>query len=159
MKLDSQAITKVIGYAMFLPLIVGLPIALFSSVIDVGIFSAVAVLWLLVSIFLIIGPESISEISFWQASIKRDAKAATEAKNEAEAIRDELKTISKLNLENVYLLTSLTAGVYKQYGTESLPAAFQHIINNLEELTPFISSDTDFVDKWQQEMKDIMRAG
>ena len=159
MKLDPQAITKVIGYAMFLPLIVGLPIALFSSVIDVGIFSAVAVLWLLVSIFLIIGPESISEISFWQASIKRDAKAATEAKNEAEAIRDELKTISKLNLENVYLLTSLTAGVYKQYGTGSLPTAFQHIINNLEELTPFISSDTDFVDKWQQEMKDIMRAG
>ncbi|MBI6682894.1 hypothetical protein YA0697_14345 [Pseudomonas viridiflava] len=159
MNLDAQAITKVIGYVMLGPIILGLPIALFLSVIDVGIFSAVAVLWLLVSIFLIIGPESISEISFWEASIKRDAKAATDAKNEAEAIRDELKKVSKLNLENVFLLNSLTAGVYKQYGTGPLPAAFLHIIKNLEELTPFISSDPDFVDKWQQEMKGIMKAG
>ena len=156
----TQAVARRSGYAMLAPLIVGLPIALFAGGIDIPVFISVATLWLLVALFLIIGPESISEITFWEASIKRDARAAKDARNEAEAIRDELKKVAKLNIENVFLLNNLTAGIYQQYGTgQKLPAAFERVVKNLEDMTPLISSDAAEVGAWQAEMREIMRAG
>lgn len=147
------------GYAIFWPLLIGLPVALFAGGIDIPTFIAVATLWLLVSIFLIIGPESVSEISFWKASIKTDAKAAKQARNEAEAIRDELRQVARLNIENVFLLNSLMAGVYTSYGKSELPIAFEHVVANLEEMTPLISSDPAEVEAWQEKMREVMRAG
>lgn len=147
------------GYAMFWPLLIGLPAALFAGGIDIPTFIAVATLWLLVAIFFIIGPESISEISFWKASIKTDAKAAKQARNEAEAIRDELRQVARLNIENVFLLNSLMAGVYSSYGKSKLPIAFERVVENLEEMTPLISSDPLVVEAWQEQMREIMRAG
>lgn len=146
------------GYAMFWPLLIGLPVALIAKGIDVPIFIAVATLWLVVAIFLIIGPESISEISFWKASIKTDARAAKQARNEAEAIRDELRQVARLNIENVFLLNSMMAGVYKGIsGKRELPPPFGHISDNLDEMTPLISSDPDVVEAWQEKMREVMR--
>jgi hypothetical protein len=146
------------GYAIFWPLLIGLPAALFAGRIDVPIFIAVATLWLVVAIFLIIGPESISEISFWKASIKTDARAAKQARNEAEAIRDELRQVARLNIENVFLLNSLMAGVYSgPTGKGQLPPPFGHVAKNLEEMTPLISSDPVVVEAWQEKMREVMR--
>ncbi|MGY4528049.1 hypothetical protein [Pseudomonas sp. TE21394] len=156
----AQAVARRTGYAMLAPLIVGLPIALFAGGIDIPVFVSVATLWLLVALFLIIGPESISEITFWEASIKRDAKAAKEARDEAEAIRDELKKVAKLNIENVFLLNSLAANVYQNGGAgQDLPPAFDRIAKNLDDLTPLISTNSAEVEAWQEEMRAIMRAG
>jgi hypothetical protein len=159
MSQNAQAVARRTGYAMLAPLIVGLPAALFAGGIDIPIFSAVAMLWLVVSLVLIIGPESISEVSFWEASIKRDAAAAKSAREEAEAIRDELKKVARLSVENVFLLNSLTAGVYTQYGSGNLPPAFAHVTKNLEEMTPLISTDAALVAAWQEEMRKVIRAG
>ena len=148
------------GYAIFWPLLIGLPTALFAGGIDVPIFIAVATLWLAVAIFLIIGPESISEISFWKASIKTDAKAAKQAQNEAEAIRDELRQVARLNIENIFLLNSLMAGICRHpSNVEELHPALGHVARNLEEMTPIVSSDPVMVAAWQERMREVIRAG
>ncbi|AMS22153.1 hypothetical protein AYK59_19180 [Pseudomonas synxantha] len=147
------------GYAILWPLLIGLPVALFAGGIGVATFTAVATLWLLVAIFLIIGPDSISEISFWKASIKTDAKAAKQARNEAEAIRDELKQVARLNIENVFVLNSLLAGIYASGGNPELPGAFGHVAANLEAMTPLISTDPVVVEAWQESMREVMKAG
>ena len=155
----AERIARRTGYAILWPLLIGLPVALFAGGIDVPTFTSVATLWLIVSFFLIVGPESVSEITVWKASIKTDARAAKKARNEAEAIRDELRQVARLNIENVFLLNSLMAGIYSSYGKTELPLAFQHVVKNLEEMTPLISSDPAVVEAWQENMRDVMRAG
>ncbi|TLP71323.1 hypothetical protein FEA48_21090 [Pseudomonas nitroreducens] len=154
----SQKIARRVGYAIFWPLLVGLPLALFAKGIDIQAFIAVASLWLIVSLFLIIGPDSISEITIWKASIKRDVKAAREARDEAEAIRDELRKVARLNIENVFLLNSLLANFFAgPSGTNALPPAFGHIAKNLEEMSPLISSDEKVIAEWQGKLRQIIR--
>jgi hypothetical protein len=155
----AQGIARRTGYAILWPLLVGLPVALFAGGIDVTIFITVATLWLIVSFFLIIGPESISEITVWKASIKTDVRAAKEAKIEAEAIRDELRKVARLNIENVFLLQSLLSGFYSgNTGNGKLPPAFGHVTKNLDEMTPIISSDPALVAAWQERMREVIRA-
>lgn len=155
---NAQVVGRRVGYAMLAPLIVGLPVALFVGGIGIPVFTAVATLWLLISAFLIIGPESVSEIKFWEASIKRDAKAAQVARDEAEAIRDQLKKVAKLNIENVFLLNSLLAGLYANGTRGKLPPAFAHVADNLEEMTPIISTDPATVEAWQSRMRTVVNA-
>lgn len=105
MSQEIDGVLRRTGFAMLWPLVVGLPIALFAGGIDVAVFVAVATLWLAVALVLIIGPDSVSEISFWKASIKRDALATRIAKEEVEEIRDQLRKISATSVENTYIIS------------------------------------------------------
>lgn len=84
-------LAKRCGFALLAVAVIGLPIGLFAQGIDLGIYSAVSAVWLLVAVMLIMG-ESITEVTIWKASIKRDVQAAKDARIEAEAVRDELRT-------------------------------------------------------------------
>ncbi|WP_426783094.1 hypothetical protein [Pseudomonas atacamensis] len=105
MSQEIDGVLRRTGFAMLWPLVVGLPIALFAGGIDVAVFVAVATLWLAVALVLIIGPDSVSEITFWKASIKRDALATRVAREEVEEIRDQLRKISATSVENTYIIS------------------------------------------------------
>ncbi|MEQ4313770.1 hypothetical protein ABNM01_11440 [Pseudomonas syringae] len=155
---DEVGLSRRCGFTLLAITIIGLPAALFVHGISIPVFTCVATVWLLVSLMLILG-ESVTEVKIWKTSIKRDVKAAQLARDEAEAIRDQLRQVAKLNIENVFLLNSLTAGVYKRYGNGDLPIAFHRVVKNLEELTPFISTDPAVVEAWQKELREVMQAG
>ena len=145
------------GFALLAVTVIGLPIALFADGISVAVFTCVASVWLIVSVMLILG-DSVTEVKIWQTSIKRDVKAAQLARDEAEAIRDQLKQVAELNIENVFLLNSLVAGLYRNPNSnKGLPPACNHIVNNLEKMTPIISTDKSTVEAWQERMREIIR--
>lgn len=87
-------LAKRCGFTLLAVAVIGLPIGLFARGIDLGIYSAVSAVWLLVAVMLIMG-ESITEVTIWKASIKRDVQAAKDARIEAESVRDELRTALK----------------------------------------------------------------
>jgi hypothetical protein len=145
------------GFALLAITVIGLPIALFANGISVAVFTCVASVWLLVSVMLVLG-ESVTEVKIWQTSIKRDVRAAQVARDEAEAIRDQLKQVAELNIENVFLLNSLVAGIYKGLNPgNAVPPACGHISGNLDEMTPIISTDEKVIEAWQDKMRGIMR--
>ncbi|MBZ3665529.1 hypothetical protein [Pseudomonas monteilii] len=84
-------LAKRCGFTLLALAVIGLPIGLFAGGIDFGHYAAVATVWLLVAAMLIMG-ESVTEVTLWKASIKRDVQAARDARYEAEAVRDELRT-------------------------------------------------------------------
>lgn len=91
-------LAKRCGFALLAVAVVALPIGLFAGGISAGNYAAVTTVWLLVAAMLIMG-ESITEVTLWKASIKRDVQAAKNARDEAEAVRDELRTALKSLIE------------------------------------------------------------
>lgn len=149
-----------VGYAMLWPILLAFPIALLAGSIGLKVFIALETLWLLVAVFLILGPDSISEITFWKASIRRsaesaekDAKAAHEAKEEAERIRNNLRELARLNIENTYALNCLVAGLFQPQRHPSMAL----IEENLNKLTPLVSNDPQLVKAWQERMRHLMQ--
>jgi hypothetical protein len=83
---------------------VGLPVAVFAGVVDLLTFLSIGALWLVVSAAMIFGHD-ITEITLWEASIKRDVTAAKQARDEVEVIRDQLRKVSAVTVENSYIIT------------------------------------------------------
>jgi hypothetical protein len=154
---DKLGLAGRCGFTLLAITTIGLPIALFSKSISIEVFVVVTTIWLLVSAMLILG-ESVTEVKFWKTSIKRDVKAARLARDEAEAIRDQIRKVAELNVENVYLLNSLVSGIYKG-GVPDAPAppAINYISENLTRMTPIISTDPSVITAWQQRMRDVIR--
>ena len=69
-------------------------------------FITLIIVWLVMFLILYIGPETITEITAWKLSIKRDVKAAKEIRNEVEKIMDKLRDVTKISVENAYILAS-----------------------------------------------------
>lgn len=84
-----------------------LPVPLLFGKIDVETFLAVETVWMLVAGVLILGPDTISKISFGQASIERNRRAAELARDEAKEIRDQVRDIARTIVENSYILGSV----------------------------------------------------
>ncbi|QDC04736.1 hypothetical protein FH041_07255 [Pseudomonas sp. SWI7] len=100
-------LAKRCGFALLAAAVLGLPIGLFAEGITVETYIAVSTAWLLVAAMLILG-ESVSEVTVWQATIKRDVQAAKDARNEAEAVRDELRIALKALIESSEIAFSVT---------------------------------------------------
>lgn len=92
------------GFALLALTVLALPIAVFSGAIDLPMFLSVGALWMVVSAALIFGHD-ITEITLWKASIKRDVTAAMIARQEVEAIRDQLRRIAAVTTENAYIVS------------------------------------------------------
>lgn len=143
---NKLGLTGRCGFALLGISVVALPIAYLSSAIDFGAFSAVAILWLLVSAALIFG-DSITEINLWKASIKRDVQATRVAREEVEAIRDQLRKVSAVSVENTYLISSEICGIRKSL---SSPEDFERFLNtpamlrltkNMNDVWKFVEPD------------------
>ncbi|MCM2317842.1 MAG: hypothetical protein NDI93_00755 [Pseudomonas sp.] len=160
---SAQAMRELGLLILMAPLLIVLPFLLLVGAIAAEAFWAVGSVWLLIALLLILGPETITEISIGKASIKRyveaaekDARSAREAKEEAEAIRNDLREVARLNIENTFVLNSLVAFLYDPNG-ERLPPAVGYVTQNLEALTPMISTDQRLVEAWQKQMRELMR--
>ena len=145
-EVDDQ-IAKRTGFAMLWPLVIGLPTALFAGGIDVQVFMVVAALWLAVAIFLIIGPENVSEISFGKTSIKRDVRAPRAAREEVELIRDQMRKISAVSVENTYIISGELLLLIKRLGglqdVENIKSSpgMQRLIRNMNDVWKFVEPD------------------
>lgn len=140
------------GFALLAVAVVALPIALFAKAIEIETFSAVAVVWLLVSAVMILG-DSITEITLWKASIKRDVRAAQEARQGAEEVLLQLRDITRLVIENEYVL--LSGSQLAELGHPSVP----YVQSNLDSLTAKILVAGEDKEKWQARMKALMQQG
>lgn len=109
-----------------------------------------AVIWLGASFVFILGPETITEITVWKASIKRDVQAAKEFRDQAQKISDDLQSIAKLVVENSYILAS-TGGL--AMGGE-LPARAR-LEGNLTQMSNFAVPDEDEQEKWWKEVTSV----
>ena len=146
----SQPVARRVGYLILAPLVIGLPTALIANEIDIQVFTAVAVLWLLVALFLIIGHESISEITFWKASIKMDAAAARKAREESERIRDQIREVSRVVVENNYLISCVSP-----LASNGESAATQHFQANMNTLSNFVEPDETRAREWRERLRKL----
>ncbi|PTS84022.1 hypothetical protein DBR00_11625 [Pseudomonas sp. HMWF032] len=126
-----------------------MPIALFFGCVALPEFAATTAIWLVVSVLLIVGPESISELSIGVASIKRDVQSARDAKEEAEQIRDNLRSVTKLITEAAYI----TAGSsFLAQGQSPARSRIEEVLGDLES---FAEEDPEKRRLWCEKMQAI----
>lgn len=110
------------GFALLSVTVFLLPIVLVCNGVDLKTFIALTLVWLVVSAALIFG-DDLTEITIWKASIKRDAKATRVAREEVEAIRDQLRKISAASVENTYIISGeLLLISYRLFGNDHVTA-------------------------------------
>ncbi len=141
---------KKIGLGLLLIALFGLSALLVSNYIGLKIFIPLGTLWLVGSLVLIVGPETITEITVWKASIKRDVKAARDIRNEIEDIREQLRGITKTIVEDAYILA---ANSFLAMGGEG--AARARIEKNLETLSKFAEPIKEKEEKWWTELQGL----
>ncbi|PVZ56520.1 hypothetical protein C9422_18530 [Pseudomonas sp. B1(2018)] len=136
------------GFALLAVAIVALPIALFAKAIEIEAFSAVAVVWLLVAAVMILG-DSITEITLWKATIKRDVQAAKVARAEVEAVRDELRVAVKSLVDSTEIAFSMSLSV------ESPDEILERRARAVERLQEFAEPDPVKLREWREELKKL----
>ena len=129
--------------------IITLTALLVFKLLNVWEFFALSAIWLIGFLLYLVGPETISEITVWKASIKRDVKAAREIREEIEKISNDLKSVIKLSVENAYILGSSS---FLAMGGDR--KAKERLENNLDLLTKFVESDENKQDLWWKELKE-----
>ena len=126
--------------------VVVLPIAVFFDAIDLPVFLSVGALWLVVSATMIFGHD-ITEITLWKASIKRDVTATMRARQEVEEIRDQLRKVSSVTVENSYIISGEILLLVKHLmGEENLEIAktspgMKRLFKNMNEVWTFVEPD------------------
>ncbi|MNM40744.1 hypothetical protein D3C81_515480 [compost metagenome] len=89
----------------------------------------------------------ITEITIWKASIKRDATAARQAREEVEAIRDQLRKVSAVTVENSYILSGELLLLIKHLmGDNNFEIArgslgMNRLFHNMNEVWSFVEPD------------------
>lgn len=141
---------KKLGIVLLVVALLGLPLLLISNIINLATFVAVGSLWLVGSLVLILGPETITEVTIWKASIKRDVKAAKEIREEVETVRNELRSITKLIVEDAYIVASSS---FLAMGGES--TAKKRLESNLGKLSEFVEPIKEKEDEWWRELTDL----
>lgn len=128
---------RIAGICLLTVTLIGLPILLLAGWISLMVFVAIGAFWLVGSLVLLLGTETISEITIWKASIKRDVKAAREIREEVESVREELRSVTKLIVESSYINASCSL---MAAGTDQ--KAKEKLEGNLQELSEFFEPDT-----------------
>lgn len=141
---------KKLGVALLVATMVGLSAMLLLGLIGLATFTALGALWLLGSFVLILGTETITEITLWKASIKRDVKAAKEIRDEVEMIREQLRKVTKGIVEDSFILASCS---HLAMGAE--PAARSRLEKNLAELSKFTEPIEEKEAQWWQELRGV----
>lgn len=141
---------KKLGIALLVLALLGLPLLLIISIINLAAFVTIGTLWLAGSLVLILGPETITEVTIWKASIKRDVKAAREIREDVEGVRNELRSITKLIVEDAYIVASSS---FLAMGGES--AARTRLENNLKQLSEFAEPIKENEDNWWGELREL----
>jgi hypothetical protein len=141
---------KILGLSLLLVALFGLSALLITNHIGLSIFIPLGTLWLAGALVLILGPETITEITVWKASIKRDLHAAREIRDEVEGIRGELRGITKRIVEDAYIVASNSLLVL---GGDQ--AARTRLEENLEALSKFAEPIKDKEEQWWAELREL----
>ena len=122
-------------------------ILLILGKITLWVFLGLCGIWIIGFLILAGGPETISEISIWKTSIKRDVKAARQIRHEIEKIYDELKNVVKLTAENSFILGSSS---FLAMGGDS--NAKKRLEKNIQSLSDFVEPLEEAQDIWWDEL-------
>ena len=139
---------KKLGIALLLTAVITLPILLLLNQISIVVFTAIGALWLLSALVLFLGPETITEITIWKASIKRDVQAAREIRDEVERVRTELRYLTKLIVEDSYIVASSSMLALGGGG-----AARKRIEQNLDKLSEFAEPIKEKEQAWWRDLE------
>ncbi|AYL16408.1 hypothetical protein D9N00_19190 [Pseudomonas syringae pv. actinidiae] len=146
------------GFALLALAVVVLPAALILGSIETEAFVSVGVMWLVVSAAMIFGND-LTEITIWEASIKRDAKATRQAREEVEQIRDQLRKISAVSVENTYiisgellLLVSTLLGTENAELTKSSPGMLR-LGKNMNDVWKFVEPDPEQAEQARKQFR------
>jgi hypothetical protein len=146
---EKLGLSKRCGFALLGVAVIVLPIALVAGCIDLPTFSAVGVMWLIVSVMMIMG-ESVTEVTVWTATIKRDVQAAKDARDQAEAVRDELRFALKSLIESSEIAFSVTRI------TECSDGVLKRRQASIERLQEFAEPDAVKLRDWQQNLDALL---
>jgi hypothetical protein len=140
-------------WAVFITISAVLSILYLFNILAFIAFSTTWVVWLIIFILILVGPETVSEITVWKASIKRDVQAAREIREEIEQISDYFKSLVKLVVENSYILGSSS---FLAMGSDK--DAKGRLEENLDVLTKLVEADEDEQDRWWDELHALFRS-
>lgn len=141
---------KLLYNLLLLIILAGLSILVILGKIEIGVFTGVSIVWLFAYLMVVGGVESIVELTAVKLSIKRSVKEAQQASLEAQKIRDELKEVTRANVENAWILAStsmLAAGGDTR--------ARERLEKNLDVLSKFVEENKEKEDEWWEEMSDL----
>ena len=109
-----------------------------------------AISWGLFCFLVYVGPETITEVTFLRASIKRDLAAAREIRDEIEGVRQELRGIVRVIVEDTYILASCS---FLAAGAEQ--AARTRLEQNWDTLSEFAEPIKARNEKWWDELEEL----
>ncbi len=119
------------------------------KLIDISGFLALSGVWILGFFIYMVGPETVSEITIWKSSIKRDVTAAREIREEIEKISDNLKSVIELSAENSYILAQSNVS----FGMGANETAKERLIDNIDKLIPYFIKNQIPPENWWKIMR------
>ncbi len=145
-----EAWARRLGWLAFLALLGTLSVLLIQGVIGLGVFGALVSVWFVVFLFWLFGPETISEVTLWKASIKRDLEAAEKIRREVEGAAEDLREVARSLVEATYILAS--SSILAVGGDRP---ARQRVEEHLEKLTQFAEPDSKKQEQWWAELRKL----
>ena len=116
--------------------------------INIWEFLGLSAAWLFGLFLYMVGPETISEITIWKSSIKRDVKAAREIREEIEKIANDFKTVVKLSTENAIIVGSASF-----LSMDTHEEALGRLATNVNALSRYFVPDENAQKLWFQELR------
>jgi len=139
---------KNISWILFFIVLSILSSLLIVKIVDIYSFLAIGSLFILGYFLYLIGPETVSEISLWKSSIKRDVTAAKEIRDEIEKIANDLRNVMRLAAENSYIIAS--SSFLAMGGNDK---AKEKLESNLSELSSFVYPNEKEDKLWWEEFQ------
>lgn len=141
-----------LAWILFFVVLFILSLLFVIETIDFYTFLAIGILFFLGFFLYMIGPETVSELTLWKSSIKRDVTAAKEIRDEIEKIANNLRNIVRLSAENSYIIASSS---FLAMGGNN--KAKEKLESNLSELSSFVYPNEKEDKLWWEEFQNSIK--
>jgi flagellar motor component MotA len=119
------------------------------NVIELSEFVAISSIWFLVFTVFYFEPETVKKIAIWKLTIERDVTIAEDIRKQVEATASELKDITKLIIEDTYIVASSS-----MLAMGDSPAS-QRLEKNIDTLIQFVEVDKKKEKEWWDELGNL----
>jgi hypothetical protein len=127
----------------------GITTLLVMNVIELSEFVAISSIWFLVFTVFYFEPETVKKIAIWKLTIERDVTIAEDIRKQVEATASELKDITKLIIEDTYIVASSS-----MLAMGDSPAS-QRLEKNIDTLIQFVEVDKKKEKEWWDELGNL----
>ncbi|PLA73466.1 hypothetical protein CYQ88_11045 [Hydrogenovibrio sp. SC-1] len=138
-------------WVLFILIMFGITYMLVISKIGVGSFMAISSIWFLIFAMFYFEPETIKKIAIWKLTIERDVTVAQEIKNQVSATAEELRKVTKLIIEDTYIIASSSTLAMVDSPARS------RLEKNLGYLSRFVEPDKENEDAWWGELNELYK--